>query len=170
VYYESYREYRVAGPWDRQLHRHLWADFLEYKYMVAPTSHKPMGLHRLLQRYFFFPYSCTRWNCVASFTLRPCHFTAGERAPVPVWWEVRWAPESIWTLWKRERSCFTRNRNWVWCYLKELYMYLKTNAIFKITGVLAFVHSPRTETGPVSETLCSLIFRIPDDGQSPEPQ
>jgi hypothetical protein len=26
----------------------------------------------------------------------------------------------------------------------------------------------RTETDPVSETLCSLIFRILDDGQSPK--
>jgi hypothetical protein len=25
------------------------------------------------------------------------------------------------------------------------------------------------ETGPVSKTLCSLGFRIPDDGQSPPP-
>jgi hypothetical protein len=28
----------------------------------------------------------------------------------------------------------------------------------------------RTETDAVSETLCFLIFRIPDDGQSPETQ
>jgi hypothetical protein len=27
----------------------------------------------------------------------------------------------------------------------------------------------RTETDPVSETLCSLVSRIPDDGQSPKP-
>jgi hypothetical protein len=26
----------------------------------------------------------------------------------------------------------------------------------------------RTETNPVSETLCYLVFRIPDDGQSPK--
>jgi hypothetical protein len=28
----------------------------------------------------------------------------------------------------------------------------------------------RTETDPVSETLCSLIFKIPDDGLSPNLQ
>jgi hypothetical protein len=28
----------------------------------------------------------------------------------------------------------------------------------------------RMERDPVSETLCFLVFRIPDDGQSPEPQ
>jgi hypothetical protein len=28
----------------------------------------------------------------------------------------------------------------------------------------------RTETDPVSETLCSLVFRIPDDGQNPKTQ
>jgi hypothetical protein len=28
----------------------------------------------------------------------------------------------------------------------------------------------RTETDPVSETLCSLVFRIADDGQSAKPQ
>jgi hypothetical protein len=27
-----------------------------------------------------------------------------------------------------------------------------------------------TETDPVSETLCFLVYRIPDDGQSPETQ
>jgi hypothetical protein len=26
----------------------------------------------------------------------------------------------------------------------------------------------RTETGPVSEKLCFLVFEIPDDGRSPE--
>jgi hypothetical protein len=31
-------------------------------------------------------------------------------------------------------------------------------------------HHLRTETDTVSETLCFLLFRIPDDGQSPEPQ
>jgi hypothetical protein len=32
-------------------------------------------------------------------------------------------------------------------------------------------HSPlhlRTETGPVSDTLCFLVSRIPDDGKSPK--
>jgi hypothetical protein len=28
----------------------------------------------------------------------------------------------------------------------------------------------RTETGPVSKTLCSLVFRIPHDGQSTKTQ
>jgi hypothetical protein len=28
----------------------------------------------------------------------------------------------------------------------------------------------RTETDPVSEMLCFLVFRIPEDGESPEPQ
>jgi hypothetical protein len=28
----------------------------------------------------------------------------------------------------------------------------------------------KTETGPVSETLCFLVFRVPDDGQNPETQ
>jgi hypothetical protein len=28
----------------------------------------------------------------------------------------------------------------------------------------------KTETDPVSERLCSTVLRIPDDGQSPEPQ
>jgi hypothetical protein len=29
---------------------------------------------------------------------------------------------------------------------------------------------PKTETDPVSETLCFLVFRNPCDGQTPEPQ
>jgi hypothetical protein len=29
-------------------------------------------------------------------------------------------------------------------------------------------HHLRTEADPVSETVCSLILRIPDDGQSPD--
>jgi hypothetical protein len=27
-----------------------------------------------------------------------------------------------------------------------------------------------TETDPVSETVCSLVFRIPNDGESPKSQ
>jgi hypothetical protein len=30
--------------------------------------------------------------------------------------------------------------------------------------------SPEMETDPVSETLCFLVFRIPEDGQSPKIQ
>jgi hypothetical protein len=37
-------------------------------------------------------------------------------------------------------------------------------------GVLPPPPGLRTETYPVSETLCSLVFRIPDDGQSPKTQ
>jgi hypothetical protein len=40
-------------------------------------------------------------------------------------------------------------------------------------GPNEYVSSPihlRTETDPVSETLCLLVSRIPDDGQGPETQ
>jgi hypothetical protein len=38
---------RPAGAYGWQPHRHLWGDFVEN--MGASTSHKPMGLHGLLQ-------------------------------------------------------------------------------------------------------------------------
>jgi hypothetical protein len=34
--------------------------------------------------------------------------------------------------------------------------------------VVVSLHHLRTETDPVSETLCLLVFRIPDGGQSPK--
>jgi hypothetical protein len=34
----------------------------------------------------------------------------------------------------------------------------------------AFLPNLRMETDPVSETLCFLVFKIPDDGQIPETQ
>jgi hypothetical protein len=34
--------------------------------------------------------------------------------------------------------------------------------------VCVFPSHLRTDTDPVSETLCFLTFRIPDDGQNPE--
>jgi hypothetical protein len=36
--------------------------------------------------------------------------------------------------------------------------------------LLSWVLSLRTETNPVSETFCSLVPKIPDDGQSPRIQ
>jgi hypothetical protein len=35
--------------------------------------------------------------------------------------------------------------------------------------VQVFLTRLRKETRPVSDTLCFLVFRIPDDGQSPTP-
>jgi hypothetical protein len=50
-----------------------------------------------------------RWRWVVSFTLRPLY--PGEKSPpyIPIGWEA-WVPEPVWTLWRREISCLTRNR------------------------------------------------------------
>jgi hypothetical protein len=32
-------------------------------------------------------------------------FTPGERAPVPIGWEVGWIPELAWKTWRSENSC-----------------------------------------------------------------
>jgi hypothetical protein len=47
----------------------------------------------------------------------------------------------------------------------------------RIIEFLDFIHRPtefpphlRTETDPISETLCFLVSRILDDGQSPKTQ
>jgi hypothetical protein len=37
---------------------------------------------------------------------RPCHFTPGGKSP-PV--HIGWAPESVWVLWRREKSCSAGN-------------------------------------------------------------
>jgi hypothetical protein len=34
---------------------------------------------------------------------RPGHFTSGERTPVPIEYETRWASEPFWTRWWREK-------------------------------------------------------------------
>jgi hypothetical protein len=69
------------------------------------------------------------------------------------------------------------------CYLRpNLPSLMWLNGCVNLTGVvqwlkLAFSKGPnrvgvsphvRTETDPVSETLCFLVYRIPDDGQSPK--
>jgi hypothetical protein len=38
------------------------------------------------------------------------------------------------------------------------------------SGILKTVEHNILETDPVSKTLCSLVFRIPDDGQCPKTQ
>jgi hypothetical protein len=43
-------------------------------------------------------------------TSRPCHFTLGKEIPVPIGYEAGWAPEPVWTLWRREQSCNVGNR------------------------------------------------------------
>jgi hypothetical protein len=44
----------------------------------------------------------------------------------------------------------------------------RTNLNHWITEPVSNHGSNHWTTGPVSETLCFLVFRIPDDGQSPE--
>jgi hypothetical protein len=53
----------VAGEWDWQPYRHLWADFLEN--VGSSTSHNPMCLHGLLQGwlYLYFHTFCTVKIC-----------------------------------------------------------------------------------------------------------
>jgi len=29
---------------------------------------------------------------------------SGKKSPVPIGWETRWAPELVWTQWRREKS------------------------------------------------------------------
>jgi hypothetical protein len=33
------------------------------------------------------------------------HFTPGERTPVPMGCEARWAPEPVWTIWRNVNYC-----------------------------------------------------------------
>jgi hypothetical protein len=35
----------------------------------------------------------------------PAALPPGKEPPVPIWYEVGWAPEPGWTLWRREESC-----------------------------------------------------------------
>jgi hypothetical protein len=42
--------------------------------------------------------------------LRPARFNPGKEPQVPIGYEVRWAPEPVWTLWRREKSCTAGNR------------------------------------------------------------
>jgi hypothetical protein len=32
----------------------------------------------------------------------PGRLNPGERAPVPIGWEIEWDPEPVWTMWRRE--------------------------------------------------------------------
>jgi hypothetical protein len=40
----------------------------------------------------------------------PTTLTPGKFPLVPVVYEAGWAPEQVWTLWRREKSCHTGNR------------------------------------------------------------
>jgi hypothetical protein len=53
----------------------------------------------------------TRWRWVVSFTPLPLYLL-GNEPPVPIGWEAGWAPEPVYTLWKREKSCTAGNQTW----------------------------------------------------------
>jgi hypothetical protein len=46
----------------------------------------------------------TRWRWAVSFTPLPL-YPPGKEPPVPIGQKAEWAPESVWTLWRRENSC-----------------------------------------------------------------
>jgi hypothetical protein len=52
----------------------------------------------------------SRWKGWVSLTSRL--FYPGTRAPVPIEQEAGWAPEPVWTLWRREMSGTVGNRTW----------------------------------------------------------
>jgi hypothetical protein len=41
----------------------------------------------------------------------PAALTQGKEPPVPIGWEVGWAPEPVWTMWRRENSWSHRDSN-----------------------------------------------------------
>jgi hypothetical protein len=41
----------------------------------------------------------------------PCPFTSRERGLVPTGQEAGWAPEPVWTLWRRDKSSTPENRS-----------------------------------------------------------
>jgi hypothetical protein len=43
--------------------------------------------------------------------LRPAALPPGKELPVPIRYEAVWAPEAIWTTWRRENSCPYRDSN-----------------------------------------------------------
>jgi hypothetical protein len=52
--------------------------------------------------------------------------------------------------------------------MEQLVQWLRLAFSKKHNRVGVFAPHLRTETDPVSETLCFLVSRIPDDGQSPK--
>jgi hypothetical protein len=52
---------------------------------------------------------CKRWRWVVSFTPLPL-YPRGKEPPVHIEQEAGWAPEPVWTLWRREQSCIAWNR------------------------------------------------------------
>jgi hypothetical protein len=40
----------------------------------------------------------------------PAALTPGKEPPAPIEQEGRWAPESVWVLWRREKSCTKRTK------------------------------------------------------------
>jgi hypothetical protein len=54
---------------------------------------------------------CTRWS-LSSLLYAPAVSSPGIELPVPIPYEIVWAPELIWTAWRKEKSLFlAENRN-----------------------------------------------------------
>jgi hypothetical protein len=75
------------------------------------------------------------------------------RSALPLWYDAVYIDRSLPTF---RRDIPPRFRDWDQLFLKD-----PTEYIFSPSHL-------RTETDPVSKTLCLLVSRIPDDGQSPK--
>jgi hypothetical protein len=70
-------------------HRHLWADCLEN--VGAPTSHKPMGLHGLLQVSFFF-FTQRKY----SFSISQEFWNSATQPSLKIIYQFRRPPSTVW--------------------------------------------------------------------------
>jgi hypothetical protein len=78
----------------------------------------------------------------------PAALPPGKAPPIPTGYEAWWAPESVWMLWRRDKSCTARNRTQVvqlivhrctdWLFIKLLQQYM---CVVQLTWVVHFSNS-----------------------------
>jgi hypothetical protein len=100
----------------------------------------------LLSTIFFSEFLTNILYVIMHYMLRPSHPPSFDH-PYNIWWSVQTV--------KLLNMLVESKGFWRRCIL------------LGITRYLDFVHRPVFQK-LISETLCSLVFRIPDDGQSPK--
>jgi hypothetical protein len=91
------------------------------------------------------------------------HFTPGVRTPIPIGYEIEWAPEPVWKTWRSENSYPHRDSNSHFSVVQPVASRCRTN-FYTINKILQIVFLCRGQLKEEQKSLLQCEVHIYETG------